>query len=355
VDVTGGSIAGVQVVSCAGTSRQRGEQHGEALRGKIADGLARWSETIAAAHDIDPDVYIAEFVQGTDFLLAIRRWTPQLLEEVEGIARGACQPWAWIYACNLLDEEWTWARARRRGLPPGCTVAGFAPQGGIPVLAQTMDINSVHDGAQAVLRIDGDGGPDVLMFARAGMIGLTGCNSEGLAVVVNNLDVLPTSTTGLPVAFAIRGVLERRSLADAVAFLGEVAHATGQHYGLAGSEGLASVEAWATGVTVDTAPGPRLLHTNHPLTTDPVADDAEARFRRSRTCERLDYLERETDACGNVLDAQQLLSDRTVPVSLDAASPSMTCGAVVYECSVPTRMQVAMGPPHLVPFQQVAW
>ena len=41
---------------------------------------------------------------------------------------------------------------------------------------------------------------------RAGMIGLTGCNEDGLAVVVNNLDMLPASPTGLPVAFAIRGI-----------------------------------------------------------------------------------------------------------------------------------------------------
>jgi isopenicillin-N N-acyltransferase like protein len=355
MNVSGVSVAGVKVVSCTGTPRQRGEQHGEALRDKIADGLARGSDAIAAAHGVDPDAYIVEFVQGTNYLPAIRRWTPRLLEEVEGIARGSGQPWAWIYACNLLDEEWTWARGRRLGLPPGCTVAGFAPQGGTPMLAQTMDINNVHDGAQAIIRVNGDGDPDVLMFTRAGMIGLTGCNSEGLAVVVNNLDVLPTSHTGLPVAFAIRGVLERRSLPEAIGFLREVPHATGQHYGIAGPEGLASVEAWATGVTVDTAPGPRLLHTNHPLSTDPVADDAEARFRRSRSRERLDYLQREAGACRDARSVEELLADSSVPVSIDATSPSMTFGAVVYECTEPATMWVAIGPPHLTPFQQIAW
>jgi len=355
MNLSGVSVAGAEVVTCAGTPRQRGEQHGEALRGRIADGLARWAEAIATAHGVDADAYISEFVHGTDFLPAIRRWTPELLDEVEGIARGSGQPWEWIYACNLLDEEWTWARARRLGHAPGCTVAGFAPEDGTPVLAQTMDINNFHDGTQAVIRVDGDGDPDVLMLTRAGMIGLTGCNAEGLAVVVNNLDVLPTSRTGLPVAFAIRGSLTRRSLADAARFLGEVPHATGQHYGIAGPAGLASVEAWATGVTVTTNPGTRLLHTNHPLTTDQIADDGEARFQRSRTRERLDYLEREAGTCRDALGVQELLCDCTVPVSLGAERPSMTFGAVVYECSVPATMQVAMGPPHLVPFHRVDW
>jgi hypothetical protein len=345
----------VEVIACEGTPRQRGEQHGEALRDRIADGLARWAAAIAAAHGVDPDAYITDFTHGTDYLPAIRRWTPKLLDEIDGIARGSGQPWEWIYACNLLDEEWTWARARRLGTPPGCSVAGFTSSDSAPVLAQTMDINNFHDGMQALIRVGGDGDPDVLMLTRAGMIGLTGCNAAGLAVVVNNLDVLPTSRTGLPVAFAIRGILERRTLADAVQFLAAVPHATGQHYGIGGPEGLASVEAWATGVTVQSGPGSRLLHTNHPLTTDQVAADAETRFQGSRTRERLSYLEREAGRRRDALGVQNLLADRTVPISLDAASPSMTFGAVVYECAVPAKMRVALGPPHLTPFCPVAW
>ena len=344
----------LHIIACAGSPRQRGEPHGEALRPQIAEGIARWADVIAAVHGVAPDQYIAEFVQGTDYLPAIQRWTPALLAEAEGIARGSDQPWDWIYACNLLDEEWTWASTRRL-TAPGCTAIGCADPGGVPLLAQTMDINAFHDGAQAVIRVEDDAGPDVMMLTRAGMIGLTGCNAAGLAVVVNNLDVLPSSPTGLPVAFAIRGVLERRSLADAVQFLGEVSHATGQHFGLASPEGLASVEAWATGVAVAPDPGARVFHTNHPLRTEPVADDAESRFRRTRTRERLTYIERAADGCATSADLQELLTDRTVPVSLAASSPSMTFGAVVYECSAPPVMHVALGPPHQTPFRQVDW
>jgi isopenicillin-N N-acyltransferase-like protein len=354
VSVAERSIDRAYVIVCAGSPHQRGEAHGEALRPQIADGLARWRDVIAAVHGMAPDRYITEFVQGTNYLPAIRRWTPALLAEVEGIARGADQPWEWIFACNLLDEEWTWASTRRL-TPPGCTAIGCANTGSVPLLAQTMDINAFHDGAQAVIRVESDDGPDVLMLTGAGMIGLTGCNTAGLALVVNNLDVLPASPAGLPVAFAIRGVLERRSLQEAVQFLGEVNHATGQHYGLASPEGLASVEAWGTGITVAPDPRSHLLHTNHPLTTKLVTEDAETRFKRTRTRERLAYLEQAGGACSSVPEIQDLLTDRTVPVSLDASSPSMTFGAVVYECSVPPTMHVALGPPHQSPFQRVDW
>jgi hypothetical protein len=52
---------------------------------------------------------------------------------------------------------------------------------------------------------------------------------------------------------------------------------------------------------------------------------------------------------------QELLSDCTVPVSLGADRPSMTFGAVVYECSLPARMWVAPGPPHEKPFREMEW
>jgi isopenicillin-N N-acyltransferase like protein len=349
------SSTDLPVVTCAGLPRERGEQHGEALRDAIADGLARWAESIASAQTVAPDAYISGFVRGTDFLPAIRRWTPDLLDELEGIARGAGQPWEWIYAYNLLDEEWTWASDQKADSGPGCTVAGFAPGDGTPLLAQTMDIPNVHDGTQAVLRIEPDDGPAALVFTHAGMIALTGCNADGLALVVNNLDMLPASRAGLPVAFVVRGILERRTLADGVSFVREVAHATGQHYGLAGPEGLASVEGWATGVSVRMEPGTRLLHTNHPLYTAETVGDVEPRYQRSRTRERLAYLERDAGEWRDVAGVQALLSDCTVPVSLGPERRSMTFGAVMYECSVPPAMWVAPGPPHLKAFRQVGW
>lgn len=347
--------ADLPVVTCAGSPGERGERHGEALRGVIAAGLERWTESIASTHGVNADAYIRGFVEGTDFLPAIRRWTPGLLDEIEGIARGSAQPWPWIYAYNLLDEEWTWARDQKAGSAPGCTVAGFAPEGGTTLLAQTMDIPNVHDGTQAVLRLEPDDGPAALLFTHAGMIGLTGCNEDGLAVVVNNLDMLPASPTGLPVAFALRGILAQRTLAEAVEFVSGVPHATGQHYGIAAPDGLASVEGWATEVAVNAEAGTRLLHTNHPLYTDETIGDTEPRYERSRTRQRLDYLECQAGPRRDVDGLQELLSDCTVPVSLGADRPLMTFGAVVYESSVPARMWVAPGPPHLTPFRQMEW
>ena len=121
-----------------------------------------------------------------------------------------------------------------------------------------MDIPSLFDGAQAVISHKSDDGRTTRVFTYAGMIGLTGCNSDGVAVVVNNLDVLPTSSTGLPVAFVLRGVLQQRNLDEAVSFVQNVSHATGQHYGIGSPEGLASLEGWGGGVAMQAELGSRL-------------------------------------------------------------------------------------------------
>jgi hypothetical protein len=339
------------IIACAGTPEQRGAQHGEALRERIAQGLGAWSEAIGVRHGVDPDTYIREFVQGTHFRDAIREWTPDLDAEIAGIARGSNQPWAWVYAYNLLDEEWTWSR-QVAASARGCTAVGLKPEGSAPLLAQTMDIPRVHDGTQAVLRVSDESGPDVTVFTYAGMVGLTGCNSSGVALVVNNLDMLPGSLTGLPVAFVIRGILQQDTPQAATEFALSVPHATGQHYGIAAPDGIASVEGWANGVAAS-ANDDTLLHTNHPLYSDEPVGDVEARYQWSRTRERLAFVEAEAASCRDVPAIQRMLADRTVPVSIDASRSSMTFGAVIYECSVPPRMWVTPGPPHLYAFQQV--
>ena len=47
-----------------------------------------------------------------------------------------------------------------------------------------------------------------MVFTAAGIIGLMGVNDAGVGVVVNNLAMLPSSTTGLPVAAVARGVID---------------------------------------------------------------------------------------------------------------------------------------------------
>ena len=353
--VTTPDTLALSIVDCAGTPRERGRAHGEEVRPLIQEGLGRWLTALGTTHRCDPEAYLRGFLTNTGYLAAIERWTPALLDEVRGIAEGAGLPFAHVLAYNLLDEEWTYAQARHLA-SPGCTVTGFRlPGTGIPIIAQTMDIPSVHDGTQTVLRLRSPDGREALVFTFAGMIGLNGCNEAGVGVVVNNLAMLASSPQGLPVAFVVRGILERSTLEEASAFVRNVPHATGQHYAIGSPQGLASFECSASGVVPAPMVGDRVLHTNHPLVSSDMVGDPEPAYTRSRTRQRYAYICQCTPTLTSQAAVEDALADTSVPVSLARGDGFMTFGAVSMELTAPPRMRVAPGPPHCMPYVEVGF
>jgi hypothetical protein len=172
---------------------------------------------------------------------------------------------------------------------------------------------------------------------------------------------LPTAVTGLPVAFAICGVLERSCAADAAALLREIDHATGQNYVVGEPGSGLDLEAYAGGVDEYT-PGDVILHTNHSLATDASDGDLE----RYATDHRMDlsglrnsYDRRRVlvDALGEASDASEddvvgALSDLSAPVCR-VRRPDvgwMTFGSVVMTLTDAPSMRVAPGPPTEVPY-----
>jgi isopenicillin-N N-acyltransferase-like protein len=334
------------IVRCAGGPRQRGQAHGEALRALIRAMLARWLAALQRAGRPDPQAYVRDFLQQTDYAAAMTRWTPSLLDEIRGIAEGAAVPFDELFAYNLLDEEWWFAKNYARPAP-GCTVIGWrAAEGDAPVLAQTMDIGALYDGAQAVLHICRDETPEALVFTFAGMIGLNGCNAAGVGVVVNNLAMLPHAPRGLPVAAVVRGILEHRTLGDATAFLRDTPHASGQHYAVGSPEGMSSFECSARGVVQHTAATNCILHTNHPLT-----DHYQSAGSWDNSRARYDFIAARAGSIGTQADVEALLADQSVPVSI-ACKPgrTFTFGATSMMLSSPPQLRIAPGPPHISPF-----
>lgn len=332
------------IVDVAGSARERGRQQGESLRPVIVETVARWQETIAARHGMDADAYMAEFLANTGFLPAIERFTPDALAEVRGIAEGAGLPFATMLVYNLMDEEWSYA-ARRAGVQPGCTTACLIPRDGAPVVAQTMDIPSVHDGSQVAVRHRRDDGPDLALFTGAGMLCLNGANAAGIGVVVNNLSMLPSSDRGLPVMFMIRGILDRATLADAVAFVEGTPHAIGQHYAIGSPDGIVALEGAANAVERSDAGADRYVHANHPLAHGEI-DPTSPRYLSSTTFARQD---RAAALMADVADrdgVEATLTDTVAPISCAIRNGFMTFGGTSIACSIPPSVRITAGPPH---------
>ncbi len=349
-------------VTLEGDALARGRAHGEELRVQIRGARERWRDELASAVGSDVDGYLRDFLAVTDFPSAIDAHTPGMLDEVRGIAQGAGLEFEECLAYQLADEEW-WFRDRRTQQPRAaeqCSTAGAVGTSGAPtVVGQNMDMESFRDGTQTLLRIESSAGePDALVFTAAGLVALDGCNRSGLGVCVNTLRELTPDARGLPVAFAIRGLLRCRELAEADAYLRRVPHASGQNYLVGTPEGIVDLECSAGGASEYRPTPTRAVHTNHALASADLVSDLDlpaGALPGSTTHARFELLARELLGHDGALDVRKLravFGDRTVPLSRAPSREGgfMTFGSVVMELGKEPVLHLAPGPPAHTPF-----
>lgn len=352
------------IVDCPKAPRARGRAHGEALRGVIAEKIERWQSAIGKSYGQPARTFLPAFLSATDFRVATAEFTPDLLEEVQGIAEGAGITEETAFALQLMDEEWWFGKAKGDG---HCSSLAIAPADGQPTLVgQTMDLPRWHDQAQALLRLEGDD-EETLVYTSAGMVGLMGVSSRGLGICVNTLSQLATSQRGLPVAFAMRGALAQANVEAAAAFLSRLRHASGQNYQIGDRQGVRTLECSAGGTAVLAVENGRSLHTNHPLASTDAASGAKM-DGSSNSRNRLRSLQ--TDFAGSKpVDLDRIKTALSAcrkggAVSIVPKGPanartklglmkSMTVGAVIYEIGQTVSLSVAAGPPSVEGWKKI--
>lgn len=351
-----------KVVVLEGAPYTRGLTHGRTLKKEINEVVGRWKTHLETKHKMKVAEFIEKFFQKTDFLSAIKRWTPELLEEVRGIADGAEVDFNAMLLFQLLDEEWA-----HGGEVAGerCSDIGVNRQGTRPAMvAQNMDITGFYNGYQTLLHIKYPNSDlETMVFTVAGLIGLNGVSNKPVGVVVNTLSQLTHSTDGLPVAFVIRGLLEQKSQRDAIKFLHRVKHASGQNYIIGGKEKVYDYEASANKVVryIPFKNAQVVYHTNHPLANDDYSD----KYRRWLTTNdpgkvatgnsgvRFQSLERRMRNNSSALDIdafQSTLKSRDsdqhpVCKTYQSDDTSFTFGSIVMILSEKPELRLAAGSP----------
>ena len=269
------------LVVLEGTPRQRGRIYGETRKTGILSLIEQWKVYLETSNKMDPETYIEQFFEETDLLKAVKRWTPGLLDEVEGIGEGAGVDFKVIFALQLPDEEW-WYHRGKKGLGfsgigssvDHCSSVGIHALVGIPTyVAQNMDLPGYYDGHQVLLRIVNHENNHVpLVFSVDGMIALAGLNNHGIGICCNVLEQLNHSKDGLPVAFVHRGVLSRSNIVDAIDFIYRIKHASGQNYIIGDPKQVIGLECSANKVTqqLPDLKASIICHTNHPLVNDDI-------------------------------------------------------------------------------------
>ncbi len=365
-----GEASRLEVVTLTGSPLERGRIHGETLKAKIGDVIRIWKEELRKAYNLDPDKYINEFVHNTRFLESIKKWAPDLMEEVRGISEGSGIDIQTIFAYQLPDEEWWYGRNRSLGLSLGetraCSALGVSKQKDLPsLLAQNLDLPSYFDGFQTLLHIKAQSsGLEAYVLTTSGFIAACGLNSKSVGICCNTLLQLGQRPDGLPVAFIVRRVLEQPTQAEAVKFIREIKHASGQNYTIGGPDEISDFECSANKVTQFVPAGAtgRVYHTNHPLANDdqgiyqeilkgiPAKDRPKTPGNSEIRFAALEKRLKDTSQEVTVETIKSILGSRDDPqnpVCREKADGGGACtfGCIIMELSSSPQMSLAPGPP----------
>jgi isopenicillin-N N-acyltransferase like protein len=358
------SVGDLKVIVLEGSPYERGLTHGRLLKKEILEVIGKWKAQLAAGYKVDPDEFIPRFISQTNFLPAIEKWTPGLLDEVKGMAEGAGVTFESMLFFQLPDEEWTYAASIAAN---HCTSMGIARQGERPaMIAQNMDINGFYNGYQTLLCIQHPlTGLESFVFTCAGLIGLNGVNNRGLGIVVNTLSQLSPARDGLPVSFTIRGLLEQKTPDEAIHFLYSIKHASGQNYIIGGLEKSSCFECSANKVSpfIPIQDMPIVYHTNHPLSNDDYCEEFRAwlathdmgEIRDSNSVTRFESMEKRIKGNLTALDMDDFQSvlrssdsqQHPICAPYIGAGETFTFGSIIMILSEKPEIWITPGPPDL--------
>ncbi len=100
------TISSLKVIELMGTSYEIGKQHGEKLKEEIKSIISLWKNDLRRTYKVDPKFFISSFYENTNYKDAMKKWTPELLEEVKGISDGCGIDYKTIFVFQLIDETW---------------------------------------------------------------------------------------------------------------------------------------------------------------------------------------------------------------------------------------------------------
>ncbi len=224
-----------------GTPYERGVQHGAALATEIHTLYDAW---VACAVRQQPPVSERELLSfvGSHHDPAAA-FAPHWMDEIRGIADGAKLDPLRVFALNCWDELCSWFSVRSGEMVAGCTSFALRPNAsGRVLIGQNQDASGWWRPV-VVLREEAVSGdePATICTGHAGVIGTTGINEDGIALVANSL--IPADRgPGAPFTFVMRQALRQRSLEEAVETVVGAPRATGANYVLASTEAAIDLE-----------------------------------------------------------------------------------------------------------------
>ncbi len=214
------------VVELRGSASERGKTYGEAARELIATSLHHYESAVGDATGLTWE-QVRE--RSAKWVEVSRRYAPDLMDEIAGVAEGAGVDMLDILTLNargeiMYDTSFA-AEAEEDSEEPvldGCSTFSFtrgASGDGHIYAGQNWDWLHGSSETVMILRIVQDPKPTIIMQVEAGQIGRQGANSAGLALNANGLGGRFDDTIGVPQAFIRRRVLDSAGLLEAMRVL----------------------------------------------------------------------------------------------------------------------------------------
>ncbi|HUG13945.1 MAG TPA: C45 family peptidase [Thermomicrobiales bacterium] len=244
--------------SARGSNRDLGLQHGEQAREQIRAHLDALQRSLGLATAAFEERALA-------FQPLFEEHCPHLVEEIEGLARGAGISFAGGLAINTRGA----LGAPNAAVDGGCTafvIGREAAEQGEVLIGQTSDMLPETIDFAYVLRLHPVDKTAMLMWTFGGMIGYHGLNALGVAHMANDLgDGGPGRRFAMPHYPVKRMMYECTTVAEVVALLRRVPLWSNGNYVLCdGAGSILDIEATSAGPELIEDDGRGYItHTNH--------------------------------------------------------------------------------------------
>lgn len=199
------------LVTIAGSPRERGRVYGRRFAEAIREFL---DAQIYAAFDKDNNIRDELFRYAAACLAPIRQLSPELVDELEGMAEGSGLRLEEHLLITLQEELW------HRGVLPGiehCTAVAAGPPAtgdGHTYVGESWDWFPQLYGKSQMLLWKGSGGPSVLSYSYPGLRTGAGLNSAGIALCWTSAfdKSIPGPAVGVPSYVLIAHLLAQPTL-----------------------------------------------------------------------------------------------------------------------------------------------
>lgn len=346
----------LSIIRLTGTPYERGLQHGNVLKEEIKAVTDSLLIDIEKTTSEKPVEFIRKFLKETDFISSMKKWTPELLEEIKGISEGSGISSDIIFMHQLGDEFFF---STKYLFAHKCSSIGINKNNSHPTItAQNMDIPTYFHGYQTVMRIKDENDHESMVLTIPGHIGITGMNNSAISINCNILMQLQAQSKGLPVSAIVRGVLKRSNYNDAISWIRSIEHASGQNYIIGGKSKMISLECSANSIE-EFKPFENssfTYHTNHPLANKDYSEwylgalkeNGFTLFDSQKFCQRFPSFENrfnQKDIDFGINEIKEVLSSRDHK-NPDVLSNSYTYASVIYVLSNEPKFIIAPGKPH---------